>query len=82
MLELYRALIALRPRLGEGFGLVVDAAPGLLAFERGEHLVGLNLGAQPAPLGEPGAVEVATRDDAIDAAGLLAPGAAAVLRRG
>ncbi|MDP8942760.1 MAG: alpha-amylase family glycosyl hydrolase [Actinomycetota bacterium] len=82
MLALYRSLIALRPRLGEGFRLIDTATPGLLAFERGEHVVALNLGVEPAPLGERGTIEVATRDDALDAAGRLAPQAAAVLRRG
>src|SRR5215208_6052877 len=41
MLSLYRDLIRLRPRLGAGMRLV-DAAPGVLAYERGEHLVAIN----------------------------------------
>ena len=82
MFELYREMIELHARLGSGLRLIVDAAPGLLAFERGDHLVALNLSADPASLGPPGAVEVVTRDGALDAAGRLAPRAAAVLRLG
>ncbi len=48
-LELTRALIALRPRLGSGIRLL-DAAPGLLAFARGdEHVVVINTTERPVP---------------------------------
>lgn len=50
-----RELIALRRTLGEGFRLL-DADPGTVAYERGEHVVVLNPGAdrRPAPAaGEP-----------------------------
>jgi alpha-glucosidase len=42
LLSFYRDLIALRPELGEGFELV-DAADGVLAYRRGDHLVAINL---------------------------------------
>src|SRR5215210_5794233 len=45
LLSLYRDLIALRPGLGEGFELI-EAAPGVLAYRRGEHVVALNTTAE------------------------------------
>ena len=50
MLAWYRALIALRRRLSGELELL-DAAPGLVAFRRAEHVIALNLGAtsQPPP---------------------------------
>ena len=53
LLELYRTLIALRRGLGDGFRLV-DAEPGVVAFERGGHTVAVNTTAEPrlAPAGE------------------------------
>jgi len=48
MLELYRALIALRPRLGPGVG-TLEASSGVLSFARGEHLVEVNTTAEPKP---------------------------------
>jgi glycosidase len=38
LLNFYRWLIARRRILGEGFRML-DAAPGVVAYERGEHLV-------------------------------------------
>jgi alpha-glucosidase len=54
LLELYRRLIAFRRELGEGFRLV-DAEPGVVAYERGPHAVAINTTAEPrtAPEGEP-----------------------------
>jgi glycosidase len=55
MLSLVRELIALRRELGDGFELL-DAADGVLAFRRGDHVVAVNTTADelPAPLsGEP-----------------------------
>ncbi|MGZ4256685.1 MAG: alpha-amylase family glycosyl hydrolase [Gaiellaceae bacterium] len=54
LLELYRKLIALRRELGDGFRLV-DAEPGVVAFERGRHTVAVNTTAEPrrGPAGEP-----------------------------
>jgi alpha-glucosidase len=53
LLELYRRLLALRRTLGHGFRLV-DAEPGVVAFERGGHTVAVNTSAEPrtAPRGE------------------------------
>ena len=46
LLTLYRELIALRGRLGEGFEWV-DADDGVLAYRRGEHLVAINFTGAP-----------------------------------
>jgi glycosidase len=58
MLNLYRRLISLRRRLDPGFALV-EAAPGLVAYERGRHLVAVNAGTEPAELPRAGDVAVA-----------------------
>jgi alpha-glucosidase len=54
LLELYRRLIAFRRELGDGFRLV-DAEPGVVAYERGAHTVAINTTTEPraAPKGEP-----------------------------
>ena len=58
MLTLVRELIALRRQLAPGFELL-DAAPGVLAYRRGEHVVAINTTAANArdarrrELGEP-----------------------------
>jgi alpha-glucosidase len=56
MLDWYRALIALRREL-HGELELLDAAPGVVAFRRGRHVVALNLGdteaAAPQGAGEP-----------------------------
>jgi alpha-glucosidase len=54
LLNLYRRLIALRRELGRGFRLL-EAEPGVVAFERSEHVVAVNTTAEPrtAPAGEP-----------------------------
>ena len=41
LLALYRRLLELRRGLGDGFRLL-DAEPGVLAYERGDHLVAVN----------------------------------------
>jgi len=53
LLELYRHLVALRRTLGDGFRLV-DAEPGVVAFERAGHTVAVNTTREPrtAPRGE------------------------------
>ncbi len=50
-LQLTRRLIALRSGLGDELKLLEPAAPETVAFERGQHLVAVNLGdaARPAP---------------------------------
>jgi glycosidase len=54
LLNLYRRLIALRPALGDGFGLL-EAEPGVVTYERDGHVVAVNTTAEPrqAPAGEP-----------------------------
>jgi alpha-glucosidase len=53
LLELYRRLIALRRELGGDFRLL-PAEPGVLAFERGRHVIAINTTEEerPAPAGE------------------------------
>jgi glycosidase len=53
LLELYRRLLALRKTLGGGFRLL-DAEPGVVAFERGRHTIAVNTTAEArsAPAGE------------------------------
>jgi len=54
LLNLYRRLIELRRGLGPGFRLL-DAEPGVVAYERDGHVVAVNTTAEPrsAPAGEP-----------------------------
>ena len=54
LLNLYRSLIEVRRGLGSGFRLL-DAHPGVVAFERDGHTVAVNTTAEPrrAPEGEP-----------------------------
>ena len=47
LLNLYRRLIALRRELGPGFRLL-DAEPGVVAFERDGHTVAVNTTAERA----------------------------------
>jgi alpha-glucosidase len=53
LLELYRRLLELRSGLGSGFRLL-EAEPGVVAFERGTHTIAVNTSAEqrPAPAGE------------------------------
>jgi alpha-glucosidase len=53
LLSLYRRLIELRRELGEGFRLL-DAEPGVVAYERGENVVAVNTTSEPRsrPQGE------------------------------
>ena len=53
LLQLYRRLIALRRELGDAFRLL-PAEPGVVAFERGRHVVAVNTSDEerPAPPGE------------------------------
>ena len=59
LLSLYRELIELR-RVLRGPFEILDAAPGMLAFRRGEHAVAVNFGADPAPSPVSGEVLLAT----------------------
>jgi alpha-glucosidase len=65
-LSLWRSLISLRRGLGNGFRML-DSEPGVIAYDRGDRTVVLNLTGEPRTLsGASGRVELAT-----------APGAAA-----
>jgi alpha-glucosidase len=75
-LSLVRDLLTVRRVLGDGLELL-DAAPGVVAYRRGEHLVAVNTTGEerPAPLGEEVVLETgpgAFRD------GTLAPHAGAI----
>ena len=59
LLWLYRDLIALRRTLGEGIAFR-DSAPGTLVYERGEHIVAINLGDEDQPGPEHRGIELAT----------------------
>jgi alpha-glucosidase len=78
MLHLYRDAIALRPALGRDL-VFVPAAPGVLAYRRGEYLVAVSFAGEAQPFPAVGDVVVAATADAVKD-GLLAPGAAVVLR--
>jgi alpha-glucosidase len=74
MLAWYQALIALR-RTIDGDLEVLDAAPGVVAFRRGEHVIALNLGGESQPPPAVREVVLATpRSDAV----ALPPGGAIV----
>jgi alpha-glucosidase len=79
LLHLYRRLIDVRARLGRGFRLL-DAAEGVVAYERGEHVVAINTTATPRPAPSTGAPELTTHPDALSD-GLLAPHAGAIARK-
>jgi alpha-glucosidase len=59
VLSLYRDLIALRPSLGGGFALV-DSDDGVLAYERGGHVVAINLTGERRAAPAHGEVVIAT----------------------
>jgi alpha-glucosidase len=75
LLELYRALIALRTRLGAGFELL-EAPDGLLAYERGEYAVAVNTTAGTLPCSIPGEVVLETEPNVVQNGAILAHGAA------
>jgi len=53
LVNLYRRLIGLRRELGQGFRLL-ETEPGVMAYERGDHVVAVNTtpGPRSAPAGE------------------------------
>jgi alpha-glucosidase len=79
MLSLVRSLIEVRRELEAGLRLL-DTGPGLLAYERGEHLIALNMTArpQPAPVAEDVVIE--SEPDALRG-GDLAPHAGVLAKR-
>jgi alpha-glucosidase len=78
LLHLYRSLIELRPRLGKGFRLL-DAAPGVVAYERDDFVVAVNTTAEPKPA--PARDEPVLRSDGEPAGGTLVPHAGAIERK-
>jgi alpha-glucosidase len=76
MLSLVRELIALRRTLGDGLRLVA-AAPGVLAYERGDHTVAVNATADARPAPVSGEVVLETDPGALRH-GRLAPHAGVV----
>jgi alpha-glucosidase len=78
LLHLYRALIALRPTLGDGLELVEANRDGLLVYRRGKATVALNLGLRERRLEPAGEVLLATGPDA--GPGRLGPGTGIVTR--
>jgi alpha-glucosidase len=79
LLHLYRRLIDLRAQLGSGFRLL-DAAEGVVAFERREHIVAINTTASPRPAPPAAAPELLTHPDAL-VDGVIAPHAGAIARK-
>jgi alpha-glucosidase len=79
MLSLVRKLIALRRTLGPGLRLL-DAAPGVLAYERGEHTIAVNTTGDPLEAPAEGPVVLETQPGSLSD-GVLAPHAAIVTER-
>jgi alpha-glucosidase len=79
LLQLYRRLIELRRGLGEGFSLL-DSASGVVAYERGDHVVAVNATAEPKPAPPAGETVFATQPDGL-AGGRLAPHTGAIARK-
>jgi alpha-glucosidase len=79
LLNLYRGLIELRRSLGGEFRLL-DAADGVVAFERGEHVVAINTTPEQRPAPPTDEVVLATHQDGLRD-GRLAPHAGAVARK-
>ena len=78
MLTLVRRLIAVRRELDPGLELL-DSAPGVLAFARGDHRVMLNTSAESSPAPAGGEVVVETHAGALRD-GTLAPHAGVLVR--
>ena len=76
VLALYRELIALRREL-TGELRLLDAAPGVVAYARGEHLIAVNAGDRPARPPDHGEV-VLTSDGS--PGGPIAPGEGLIAR--
>jgi glycosidase len=79
LLHLYRRLLGLRRGLGGGFRLL-DSAPGLVAFERGDHVVAVNTTGEQQPTPATGDLVLATSADVL-ADRRLAPHAATIVRK-
>ena len=79
-LTLFRRLIELRGAI-DGEPVPIESSPGTLAFERGRHLVVVNLGDEAADLPRSATPLIATRGDAISD-GRIGAHSAAVLEHG
>jgi alpha-glucosidase len=79
LLHLYRLLIEARELLGNGFRML-EGFEGVVPFERGDYVTGINTtaGLQPAPITGP--PELTTHPDSV-ADGLLAPHAGVLARK-
>jgi alpha-glucosidase len=80
LLELFRRLIDLKRGLNDGFRLV-SAEPGVLAYERGRHLVAINTTSERRVAPVRGDTIIASHDVATAERGTLEPRAAAVYLR-
>jgi alpha-glucosidase len=80
LLHFYRRLIELRRRLGGGFRML-EPVHGVLAFERGEHVVAINVTGKPQRAPALGELVLTTHEDAV-AGGTLAPHTGALAKRG
>src|SRR5215210_7781122 len=76
MLSLVRDLLATRRLLGDGIELL-DSAPGVLAYRRGEHVIGVNTTPEERPAPGAGDVVLETRPGALRGR-VLAPSSAAI----
>ena len=76
-LSLVRDLLTLRRVLGEGLELL-DAAPGVLAYLRGDHAVAINTTAEERPAPLVGRRRSRDRSRARCAGGALAPHSGAI----
>jgi hypothetical protein len=79
MLSFVRDLLTLRRVIGDGLELL-DTAPGVLAYRRGDHTVAVNATAEEQPAALDGDVVLETRPGALGG-GLLAPHTGAISRR-
>jgi hypothetical protein len=78
MLSLVRDLLTVRRLLGDGLELV-DAAPGVLSYRRGEHTIAINTTPERQSAALDGDLVLETRPGAFRGS-VLAPHAAAISR--
>jgi alpha-glucosidase len=78
MLSFVRELIRLRRALGPGLRLL-DASPGVLAYERGEYVIAINMTPEPLPARRVGDVVLETEPRALRD-GAVAPHAGVVAK--
>ena len=76
MISLVRDLLATRRLLGEGIELL-ESAPGVLAYRRGDHVIAVNTTVEERPAPDSADAVLETRPGALHA-GTLAPSSAAI----